>query len=91
MRPASKTFRPQHVARPSERMAQVWNPPALRNLKTSPPLTGLQAPSEQLAHEAAMLLADQIERRQSTDPRKILLQEMLVVRASTGPAPRSNM
>jgi DNA-binding LacI/PurR family transcriptional regulator len=55
--------------------------------KLTPSLTAIRMPAEQIAQEAATLLADQIEGRQSASPRKIILAESLVLRQSTS-APR---
>jgi DNA-binding LacI/PurR family transcriptional regulator len=51
-----------------------------------PPLTAVRAPLEQLGHEAATLLVEQIQSRQSPLPRKIVLRPTLVIRQSTGAA-----
>jgi DNA-binding LacI/PurR family transcriptional regulator len=56
--------------------------------KLIPSLTAIRTPAEQIAQEAATLLADQIEGRQSVSPRKIVLPESLILRQSTS-APHS--
>src|SRR5206468_11134876 len=56
----------------------------------TPPLTAVRAPLEQMAAEAATLLVEQIESRQSPLPRRMVLRPTLMVRESDRKSTRLN-
>lgn len=56
---------------------------------TDPPLTTVHQPGRQKGHAAMRILLDRLERRQVTGPQQWSLETRLIVRGSTGPAPRT--
>jgi DNA-binding LacI/PurR family transcriptional regulator len=55
---------------------------------TNPPLTTVHQPIRRKGEEAVRLLLSVVQRRDPSQPEHRLLETRLIVRGSTGPAPR---
>ena len=53
-----------------------------------PPLTTVHQPIRQKGADAVRLLLDEVEQREANRPEHLRLETRLIVRGSTGPAPR---